>query len=248
MTDMKAPERISLLPDDGWSWCEGAPLLEPDRIEYVHADIHDATTKQRDELAAEVERLTAAHNTVCGALAVAIKRATQACAERDAALKEQDRLAKAWEAKHDYQVKQSKNHAEYFDKSQRRMQELVAERDAALARAGAKAADMRERAAHVLDGYDVYDQRLCCNGHMCGCQGSTVHQMLQHFIRALPIDPDGQAVLDKLIADARADGIREALKAVSDLPSGKTDDVQEAHEQAYRAILALINEPQEGGK
>lgn len=96
-------------------------------------DDRNALAKQRDELAAEVERLTIAHNTVCGALAAAITRAEKA-----------------------------------------------------------------------------------------------------------------QAALDKMIADTRADAFREALKAVSDLPSGKTDDVQEAHEQAYRAILALINEPQEG--
>lgn len=46
---------------------------------------------------------------------------------------ENDRLAKAWEAKHADQVKRSKDHSDYFDKSQRRIQELVAERDAALA-------------------------------------------------------------------------------------------------------------------
>lgn len=61
------------------------------------------------------------------------ERAEKAEAERDVALKEQDRLVKAWEAKHDYQVKQSKDHADYFDKSQRRMHELVAERDEARA-------------------------------------------------------------------------------------------------------------------
>lgn len=37
MTD--APERISLLPGDGWSWCEGRPVHEEDAVEYIRADL-----------------------------------------------------------------------------------------------------------------------------------------------------------------------------------------------------------------
>ncbi|ARC37848.1 hypothetical protein A6J80_17175 [Paracoccus yeei] len=77
-------------------------------------------------------------------------RAIKAEAERDAALKEQDRLVKAWQAKHDYQVKQSKDHADYFDKSQRRMHELVKERDEALSMLADAERDMRQRVADYL--------------------------------------------------------------------------------------------------
>jgi hypothetical protein len=54
---MSAPERISLLPDDGWSWCEGAPVHEENRIEYVRADLHEALRAERDALKERVERL-----------------------------------------------------------------------------------------------------------------------------------------------------------------------------------------------
>ena len=53
-------------------------------------------------------------------------------------------------------------------------------------REGAEA--MRQRAAQILDHYDEYDRQLCCDGQMCGCQGSTVHQMIQYFIRAIDVD------------------------------------------------------------
>lgn len=108
--DMKAPERIwaGVLTDEYRGmvgtqlrvWGDD-PKVGTDEIatEYVRADLHDTTTKLRDELAAEVERLTTAHNTVCGALAVAIERATKAEAERDAALARA--AAAAMETNHD---------------------------------------------------------------------------------------------------------------------------------------------------
>ena len=44
---MTAPERICLLPDDGWSWVKGPkPPYEENAIEYVRADMHDATKSQ----------------------------------------------------------------------------------------------------------------------------------------------------------------------------------------------------------
>lgn len=44
---MTAPKRICLLPDDGWSWVEGPkPPYEENAIEYVRADLHDATKAQ----------------------------------------------------------------------------------------------------------------------------------------------------------------------------------------------------------
>jgi hypothetical protein len=48
---------ISLLPDDGWSWCEGLPAGEDCRIEYVRREDLIAALAERDALKAEVERL-----------------------------------------------------------------------------------------------------------------------------------------------------------------------------------------------
>lgn len=46
-----------------------------------------------------------------------------------------------------------------------------------------------EDACDVIDGNGEYDQQLCCNGHMCGCKGATVHQQMKHYIRALSAEP-----------------------------------------------------------
>ena len=49
-----------------------------------------------------------------------------------------------------------------------------------------------EHAVAVIDAHDEYDQQLCCNGHMCGCQGATVHEVMKHHILALldaPLSP-----------------------------------------------------------
>ncbi len=53
---MTAPKRICLLPDDGWSWVKGPkPPYEENAIEYVRADMHDAT-KAKLEKAVEALR------------------------------------------------------------------------------------------------------------------------------------------------------------------------------------------------
>ena len=38
-------------------------------------------------------------------------------------------------------------------------------------------------AADALDGGNL-DSQICCSGHECGCQGSTVGQLTAHYIRA----------------------------------------------------------------
>lgn len=68
-----------------------------------------------------------------------------------------------------------------------RADKAEAERDEALAQVAAA----YEAAAQILDTHgdsaatESLGQRLCCNGHMCGCRGSTVGDYLQHLIRAL---------------------------------------------------------------
>ncbi|KAB2716626.1 hypothetical protein [Brucella intermedia] len=42
-----------------------------------------------------------------------------------------------------------------------------------------------EAACEVIDKHSEYDRRLCCDGSECGCYGATVHQSMQHYIRAL---------------------------------------------------------------
>ena len=102
-------------------------------------------------------------------------------AERDAALKEQERLARAWEAKHDAMVQQAKDHEDYFDKTQRRMAELVAERDAAFA-AGQEEMRRRAVAATVSVETDhpswVNAGSWACASELCGIR-----------INDLPIKP-----------------------------------------------------------
>lgn len=46
--------------------------------------------------------------------------------------------------------------------------------------------------------------------------------------------------------EARAEALGEALMAIANLPTGKTEDVMEGHEQAYRAIEALRSGEREG--
>lgn len=43
-------------------------------------------------------------------------------------------------------------------------------------------------------------------------------------------------------AAIREAALREALKAIADLPYGKNEDVMDGDERSYRAILALIGE------
>ena len=73
--------------------------------------------------------------------------------------------------------------------------DLQAERDALKARAEAAVTRAYERgrddAAKALDTCgdsavtEALGQRLCCNGHHCGCQGADVGAFLLHCIRAL---------------------------------------------------------------
>ena len=73
-----------------------------------------------------------------------------------------------------------------------------------------------EAAACVIDAYDEYDRQYCCDGRGCGCEGSTVHQMMQYFIRALT-PADALAALAKRDAEMLASGMREAAEIAASL-------------------------------
>lgn len=96
-------------------------------------------------------------------------------------------------------------------------------RDQARARAASAAMDMRERAAGV------------CAHHLTDEADMLLADMWAEHIRALPIDPDAQKALDKMLAKAREDAIREAADIVS-----KNRDI--SGWVSHDAILALLNE------
>ena len=45
----------------------------------------------------------------------------------------------------------------------------------------------------LLAAYAEPDRQICCNGHHCGCQGSTVQQMAEHYARAALAKARGEA-------------------------------------------------------
>lgn len=55
------------------------------------------------------------------------------------------------------------------------------------------------------------------------------------------IDPRDMNINDKSFYDrGYADGVKKALKAIESLPTGKSEDICEGHEQAYRVIEKLL--------
>ena len=37
---------------------------------------------------------------------------------------------------------------------------------------------------NLLAVYSEPDKQLCCDGHMCGCQGATEYQQAEHYAKA----------------------------------------------------------------
>ncbi|WP_418459874.1 hypothetical protein ACNT8L_05805 [Brucella intermedia] len=64
-----------------------------------------------------------------------------------------------------------------------------------------------EAACEVIDAHSEYDRQLCCDGRECGCYGATVHQSMQHYIRALS-SPDHA---DDLAVDRFAIAMKQKL-------------------------------------
>lgn len=106
-------------------------------------------------------------------------------------------------------------------------------RDQALACAAAAAMEMREAAAGVT---------MLVGDHQ--------------RIRALPIDPDAQKALDRLLAKAREDALREALETFraqiesmrQNVGDWSISEVPEAVNDTLDDILALLNEGEDDGK
>ena len=94
--------------------------------------------------------------------------------------------------------------------------QMEAERD----EARAQVAMAYEAAAKVLDPHDsgtfigdALGHRICCNGYMCGCRGSTVGDYLQHLIRALT-PADAKAALEAYGSEKVREGMRWAAEII----------------------------------
>lgn len=80
-----------------------------------------------------------------------------------------------------------------------------------------------EHLGAVLSAHNEYDQRLCCDGHMCGCQGSTVFSAIEHYFeKGLP------TILASLDTEAvKAETIEQCAQKVERHPmrfAGQTED------------------------
>lgn len=126
----------------------------------------------------------------------------------------------------------------------REHQDTVRLVDKAEAERSAIAVAAFKAAADVLDTHgdsaasEALGQRLCCNGYMCGCQGATVGDYLQHLIRSLTT-ADAQAALE---AYGRKK-VREGMKMAADLIDQNFD---RNGWRAHKAILAAMEK--DGGE
>ena len=69
----------------------------------------------------------------------------------------------------------------------------------------------REACIDVLNGHAEYDLQMCCDGRECGCLGTTVHQSIEHYIRAR----GPTSALDAALAQARREGARDAREQIA---------------------------------
>lgn len=236
MTDVKAPERIWVTSEYSlWPTFRSFTASDLDHSnddgtcdypEYVCADLYDALAKERDELQAEIARLTAERddwaykfNEGCNTYSEMYVSLEKAEDERDAAIKA---LCEAAKAKGQAEGKLAASEmAGVVEGWKTRAEKAEAERDQALARAAAAAMEMREQAASATREM----QDINPVGKDYGRENA-IYQA-ETMIRALPIDPDAQKALDAMLAQAQEDAIREAA---------------DAYKNGIGAILALLND------
>ncbi|QNQ43009.1 hypothetical protein [Brucella intermedia] len=71
-----------------------------------------------------------------------------------------------------------------------------------------------EAACDVIDAHNEYDRRMCCDGRECGCYGATVHQSMQHYIRALSSPDHADAVRERAWYFSAGDTVPEWLEKI----------------------------------
>lgn len=149
----------------------------------------DRVVTALDAANAEIERLTKAHDTVCGTLAEALKRLEKAEAESAtlvaAAYADSERIA---HEKHDAAMKW---------------------------------------ASHKLKDFD----------------GQTDSLLIAKEIAA-KTPADANAAIEARDAAKVREGMQQALDLIAGLPTGRTEEVMEGQEQAYRVIESAIKEKQ----
>lgn len=69
------------------------------------------------------------------------------------------------------------------------------DRDEAMANAHliAAAPDLYAALVDLMAAYAEPDRQICCNGQHCGCQGSTVQQMAEHYANQALAKARGEA-------------------------------------------------------
>lgn len=67
------------------------------------------------------------------------------------------------------------------------------ESQGANARLIAAVPELLQALQELLEAYSKPDERLCCDGRECGCMGSTVHQMAEHYARAAIAKAEGRS-------------------------------------------------------
>lgn len=207
------------------------------------------TKAERDRLAAETARLTAALNEAdaCDKGLVRLNEALQQRAEKAEA--DRDKWFEGAGAHHVASMRE----AQRADQNAARAEKA----EAALSESQALLATAFEVAAQVLDTHgdgaanEALSQQLCCSGQMCGCQGADVGLFLQYLIRALT-PADAQAALDARINAAREEGRIAGLREAAELIAGEDHTREELKRgrlqapgvlaRAYDAILAKIKE------
>lgn len=112
---------------------------------------------------------------------------------------------------------------------------------------------------------EALGQRICCSGHMCGCQGATVEDWLLHLIRAIT-SADATAALARIEREAeargRVKGMREAAgiaegvtpykrvrgdAGYSDLMCARSDGTWQNRKELQAAILARADQIERDG-
>jgi transcription elongation factor Elf1 len=86
---------------------------------------------------------------------------------------------------------------------------------------------------------------FCLNCENCGTVGPPSEYEPEQMRREWNTRSD--AALDRVRQESRQEALREALQRIADLKRGHSEDVDEGHEQAYRAIETLITKDQANG-